>query len=158
MPASIKTHFKKYLDQDDDQYGASIGHPDLLKSIASEFSCQFKRKLDPWKNCLVGLDGEGLIYSSFTAFLNSGDEVIMFSPHIFCHYMDALLVGARPVCVNLVKEKDAWKIDFGALERAFTPRTRMLILNTPHNPVWSAQPSACFFSCQLHLRACTTNN
>lgn len=80
----------------------------------------------------------------FTAFLNPGDEVIMFEP-FFDQYLPSVTFNAGvPVYVPLHPPKSNgrtkytsgdWTIDFDELRRAVTPKTKMIIVNTPHNPV-----------------------
>jgi kynurenine aminotransferase len=82
-------------------------------------------------------------YAMFTAFLNPGDEVIMFEP-FFDQYLPSITFNAGiPVYVPLHPPKDStkkatsadWTIDFDELRRAITPKAKMIIVNTPHNPV-----------------------
>jgi kynurenine aminotransferase len=101
-------------------------------------------------------------YSVFTAFLEQGDEVIMFEPFFDQYLPSVTFNGGKPVYVPLHPPKDSklksssseWVIDFDELRcepdqnkstnaglmippnrRAITPRTKMIIVNTPHNPV-----------------------
>ncbi|KZT66004.1 PLP-dependent transferase [Daedalea quercina L-15889] len=85
---------------------------------------------------------EGTLYSVFTAFLEPGDEVIMFEPFFDQYLPSVVFNGGVPVYVPLHPDlsgerptSDDWKIDFDELARAITPRTKMIIVNTPHNPV-----------------------
>src|SRR2546427_32312 len=70
--------------------------------------------------------------ATMLALVTPGDEVVIFQPFYENYGPDALLSGAKPVWVRL-HEPD-WHIDFDELRRAFSPRTRAIILNTPNNP------------------------
>jgi aspartate/methionine/tyrosine aminotransferase len=70
--------------------------------------------------------------ATMLALIDEGDEVIIFQPFYENYGPDALLTGARPVWVTL--HPPDWRIDPDELRRAFTPRTRALIVNTPNNP------------------------
>src|SRR4030095_8233383 len=70
--------------------------------------------------------------AALMAVVNPGDEVIVFSPFYENYGPDAILSGAAALYVPL-HEPD-WTFDAGELAAAFTPRTRAIIVNTPHNP------------------------
>ena len=72
------------------------------------------------------------LFSVMLALLDPGDEVVLFEPYYDGYHADALIAGARPVCVTL--HAPAFRIEAEALEQAVTPRTRMIVLNNPHNP------------------------
>jgi len=83
------------------------------------------------------------IYAFETAFINEGDEVIMMEP-FFDHYLcSTTFNGGVPVYVPFrppthstgVHKSSEWKLDIDDLRKAITPRTKMIILNTPHNPI-----------------------
>lgn len=79
----------------------------------------------------------------FAAFLDPGDEVIMFEPYFDQYLPSVIFQGGVPVYVALhppppSQEKstsDDWTINFDELRKAITPKTKMLVVNTPHNPV-----------------------
>ncbi|KAI0091938.1 pyridoxal phosphate-dependent transferase [Irpex rosettiformis] len=125
-------------------YSHPRGRPRLRQAIAKVFGPQFKlgRDLDIESEILVTSGANEGQYSVLTAFLNSGDEVIMFEPFFDQYLASIVFNGGKPVYVPLhpdsTKTKptsDDWKIDFDELRRALTPRTKIIMLNTPHNPV-----------------------
>jgi len=79
-----------------------------------------------------------VIYDIMTSFLNPSDEVIVFQPFFEFHLKEARLLGASIVTCSLQEPKDfqtdPWTINFTELESLFNERTRMIILNSPHNP------------------------
>jgi aspartate/methionine/tyrosine aminotransferase len=72
------------------------------------------------------------LFSAMLALLNPGDEVILFEPFYDSYLANCLIAGAVPVCVTL--HSPEFRIDADALASAITPRTRMIVLNNPHNP------------------------
>jgi len=137
------------------QYARSRGHPRLLETIADVYGrLRFHgRRLDPNRNVLVTNGASGAIYLAISCLVDDGDEVVVFEP-TFDIYMGAIrLAGGIPRCVPLVwrapprakvANEDAtepascaadWCIDWEALREAIGPRTRVLMLNTPHNPL-----------------------
>lgn len=126
------------------QYSPTKGRPSLKKALAKSYSPYFNRDLD-WDSEIVVTAGanEGM-YAAFTAFLNPGDEVIVFEPFFDQYIPNIQLPGGKPVYVPLHPPKDAdtrthsaaeWTVDFDELKSKITPKTKMIVLNTPHNPV-----------------------
>ncbi len=125
------------------QYSHTKGRPSLLKALSDAYSPLFGRKIDISEILVTAGANEGM-YAAFTAFLNPGDEVIVFEPFFDQYISNIELPGGKVVYVPLLPPSDfnvrtvkgsEWKIDFNVLENAITPKTKMIVLNTPHNPV-----------------------
>lgn len=124
-------------------YSHPKGRPRLRQALKNHYDHQFGRDLDVESEILVTSGANEGQYSVFVAFLEQGDEVIMFEPFFDQYLPSVTFNGGKPVYVPLhppphSQEKttsDDWKIDFDELRRAITPRTKMIIVNTPHNPV-----------------------
>ncbi|RDB22855.1 putative aminotransferase C6B12.04c [Hypsizygus marmoreus] len=124
-------------------YSHPRGRIRLREAIKNFYSPQFNRELDVESEILVTSGANEGQYSVFTAFLEHGDEVIMFEPFFDQYLPSVTFNGGKPVYVPLhppahSKEKSTsndWTIDIDELRRAITPRTKMIIINTPHNPV-----------------------
>ncbi|OBZ76330.1 putative aminotransferase C6B12.04c [Grifola frondosa] len=117
-------------------YSHPKGRLRLREAIKSWYSPELGRDLDVESEILMST-GQ---YSVFVAFLEQGDEVIMFEPFFDQYLPSVTFNGGVPVYVPLHPPKTAnhseeWTIDFDELRRAVTPRTKMIIVNTPHNPV-----------------------
>lgn len=85
-------------------------------------------------NCLyLTVGGIGALFASLMAFVEKGDEVIFFDPSYPLHLSQIHLTQAKPVFVAF-NEKDAWRLDLNKLEKAITPRTKVVILTNPNNP------------------------
>lgn len=126
------------------QYSPTKGRPRLKKAIAEAHSKSFGRAIDPEKEVTITTGANEGMLSAFMAFLEQGDEVIVFEPFFDQYISNIEMPGGKCVYVPLHPPKDAatrtspaadWSIDFSELEAAITPRTRMLVLNSPHNPI-----------------------
>ena len=75
--------------------------------------------------------------NAFASFLEQGDEVIVFEPVFEFYFAQAEIYGAKVKYFSLTEPtatSDEWTIDFEKLETYFTDKTRVILLNTPHNP------------------------
>jgi len=124
-------------------YSHPRGRIRLREAIKSFYGPQFNRNLDVESEILITSGANEGQYAVFTAFLEQGDEVIMFEP-FFDQYLPSITFnGGKPVYVPLHPPKASiknqksndWTVDIQELRRAITPRTKMIIINTPHNPV-----------------------
>ncbi|KAF9075967.1 pyridoxal phosphate-dependent transferase [Rhodocollybia butyracea] len=124
-------------------YSHPKGRLRLREAIKKAYSPQLNRDLDVEKEILVTSGANEGQYSVFTAFLDKDDEVIMFEP-FFDQYLPSVTFNdGKPVYVPLRPpanatgkfSSDDWKINPEELRAAITPRTKMIIVNTPHNPV-----------------------
>src|SRR5476649_2452827 len=80
---------------------------------------------------VIGSASEGL-YATISALVHPGDDVIYFEPAFDSYAPIVRLQGATPVVIKL--SPDSFRVDWGEVAAALTPRTRMIIINTPHNP------------------------
>jgi len=124
-------------------YSHPRGRIRLREAIKAFYGPQLNRDLDVESEILVTSGANEGQYSVFTAFLEHGDEVIMFEPFFDQYLPSVTFNGGKPVYVPLHPPQasvekptsDDWIIDFAELRRAVTPKTKMIIVNTPHNPV-----------------------
>jgi aspartate/methionine/tyrosine aminotransferase len=132
-PAELKEAAKAAIDADLNQYAITWGARDFRQAIAAKTARFYPGwAVDPETEITVTCGAtEGMI-AAMLALLDPGDEVIVFEPFYENYGPDAVLSGAAPRYVTL-HEPD-WHIDEDELRAAFGPRTRGLVLNTPHNP------------------------
>ncbi|HET6650612.1 MAG TPA: aminotransferase class I/II-fold pyridoxal phosphate-dependent enzyme [Candidatus Limnocylindria bacterium] len=132
-PPELKEAAKAAIDADINQYAITWGARDFREAIAAKTSRFYPDwAVDPETDVTVTCGAtEGMI-AAMMAVLDPGDEVVVFEPFYENYGPDAILSGAVPRYVTL-HEPD-WSIDPDELRAAFTPRTRGLVLNTPHNP------------------------
>ena len=139
-PDFIKSAATSAIDSDLNQYARGAGHPRLVNSLSQVYSPLFDRELDPLSEIVVTVGATEAIYATVQALVEPGDEVILIEPFYDSYPPSVIMAGGTPVYVPLRPRPDAtgadqWILDMDELAAAFSPRTRLLILNTPHNPV-----------------------
>jgi aspartate/methionine/tyrosine aminotransferase len=136
-PAEIKRAACEAIEADINQYAITWGAPDFRRAIANKTQEHLGLEIDPDREVVVTCGStEGMI-ATLLALLNPGDELILFEPFYENYGPDAILTGARPRYVRLFPPLDVegvWHFDPNELRAAFSPRTRAIIINTPHNP------------------------
>lgn len=113
------------------QYAPMPGLPALREAIAEKVERLYGFAYDPDGEVTVTSGGTQAIFTALGAVVQPGDEVIIVDPAYDCYAPTVELFGGRPVHVRLGSDM---KFDAAAVRRAITPRTRMLMINTPHNP------------------------
>jgi len=116
------------------QYARMIGHPDLALAVADSWFARTHRRLNPDAEITVTSGCTEAIAAVMLGLLNPGDEVVLFQPFYDSYRACVAMAGAVPRFVTLRPEGDSFAFDPAELERAFTSRTRLLLVNTPHNP------------------------
>ncbi|CAP70523.1 uncharacterized protein PODANS_3_5900 [Podospora anserina S mat+] len=144
-PDFILSAAKSALDRVEcNQYSPTKGRPRLLKALADAYSPFWGRQLDPNTEITVTTGANEGMLSAFMAFIEPGDEVIVFEPFFDQYISNIEMPGGKIVYVPMHPPKEGavktlsageWTVDFDELEKAITPRTKMIVLNTPHNPV-----------------------
>ncbi|CAH2448954.1 Kynurenine aminotransferase [Komagataella phaffii CBS 7435] len=125
------------------QYAPPRGRPELIGSLIEAYSSYYPEKLTPSQIMVSTGANEGML-SMFLAFLTPGDEVVVFEPFFDQYISNIEIPGGKVVYVPLhppqcfdqetVNSSD-WKINFTELENSINERTKMIVLNTPHNPI-----------------------
>ncbi|OCW75335.1 aspartate aminotransferase [Pelagibacteraceae bacterium GOM-A1] len=131
-PINVKNAAIKAIRDGDTKYTAVDGTPALKNAILKKFKRENKLnyKLD---EITVGTGGKQVLYNTFMATLNKGDEVIIPAPFWVSYPDMVLLAGGKPKIVKC-DEKDGFKITPAKLKAAITKRTKWIILNSPSNP------------------------
>jgi len=120
-------------------YTRSGGHPALVKVLAEMYTPLFDlgRPINPMTEVTVSVGASEGLFATMQAFLNEGDEVILLEPAFDIYAAQVQMAGGKSVYVPLRPSDEAkgtWKLDLEELESAITPQTKILLLNTPHNP------------------------
>lgn len=108
------------------------GTPALRKAIAGVVQGSFGREVDPDTEILITSGATEATYSILAALISSGDEVIIFDPSYDSYNPVVRLNGGVPIHINL--SGTDFSIDWDLVRSRITPRTKMIIINTPHNP------------------------
>jgi aminotransferase len=132
MPAAMKAAACEAIHNDINQYAITWGAKKLRDAIVGKYQRRYGMTVNPEREITVTCGATEAAASVFLALLNPGDEVIIFEPFYENYGPDAILSDAKPVFVSLTAPN--WDFDIDALRRAITPKTRALVLNSPHNP------------------------
>ncbi len=117
------------------QYPPGPGTPELRRAIAAHQARFYDIELDPDTEVLVTTGATEALAGALLGMLDAGDEVVTFEPMFDSYAAGIALAGARVNPVLLAPGEDgAYHFDPDALRAAVTPRTKVLLLNTPHNP------------------------
>jgi len=131
-PAALKQAAAQAIADDFNQYAITWGAKPFRDAIAAKYLRTYAMEFDPEREITVCCGAtEGMI-ASLMAVLDPGDEVVLFEPFYENYGPDTQLCGAEPRYVRL--REPGWSFDPGELRRAFTPRTKAIVLNSPNNP------------------------
>jgi aspartate/methionine/tyrosine aminotransferase len=131
-PEEIKRAACEAIEADINQYAITWGSARFRQAIAAKYERTYGLTLDPELNICVTCGSTEAMISSVMGVIDPGDEVVVFEPYYENYGPDAILAGAIPRYVKL--EEPDWSFDESDLARAFTDRTRGIILNNPNNP------------------------
>src|SRR3984893_18796546 len=131
-PAELKETAKRAIDEDYNQYAITHGSPNFRRAIADKARAYNRLECDPERNVTVTCGATEAMVATMLAVITRGDELIIFEPFYENYGPDVILAGATARYVAL-REPD-FAIDRGELEAAFGPRTKAIVINTPHNP------------------------
>ena len=120
------------LDGDFHQYAITWGARNLREAIAAKFERFYGTRVDPERQVTVCCGSTEAMLSTLLAVLDPGDEIVIFEPFYENYGPGAIISGAKPVFVPL--EPPDFSFDPDRLARAFTPRTRAIVFNSPNNP------------------------
>lgn len=131
-PASIIEAAVEALKSGHNQYARSMGHPKLVEAIARKQKRDYGVERNPETEVLVTSGATEAIAAALIGLLNPGDEVVTFSPYYDSYPAACAMAGATMRTCPL--RFPDFALDLDALGQAMSPRTRVLLLNTPHNP------------------------
>lgn len=113
------------------QYAPMPGLPALREALAYKVEVCYGHAYDPATEITITAGGTQALFTALGAVVRPGDEVVVIDPAYDCYAPSVRLFGGSPVHVRL---DDRMRFDAGALRTAITPRTRAVMINTPHNP------------------------
>ena len=122
------------------QYAAGDGLLALREQLATLFLHRDQLKLDPVTEITITPGATIAIFTIIQAIIHAGDEVIIFDPSYDSYAPSVALVGGK--AVHLALHAPDFSVDWNQVEAAISDKTRMIIVNTPHNPtgsIWSRQ-------------------
>lgn len=131
-PAALKDRVKHHLDAGHNQYPPMAGILPLREAIKDKVAAFYGARVSAETEVTVTPGATEAIFCAVTAVCRPGDEVIMFDPAYDCYEPAVTLCGAR--AVRLALAAPDYRIDWLRVASAISPRTRMIMVNTPHNP------------------------
>ena len=134
-PEHIKEAGKKAIDDNFSKYSPVPGYADLREAISEKLKCENGLQYST-AEIIVGTGGKQGVCNSILALVNPGDEVIIPAPYWVSYPQMVKLAGGTPVIVRTAFDND-FKMTADQLEKAITPKTKMLILCSPSNPTGS---------------------
>ncbi|MCC9061381.1 methionine aminotransferase [Flavobacterium piscisymbiosum] len=130
------------------QYTPMAGLPPLMNQIANLIQSSYKRTINPDLELLVTAGATQGIFTSILALVKTGDEVVILDPSYDSYESPVLLCNAKPVRVAL---NDDYTPNWETIEKACSSKTRMIIINNPHNPTGKILTEADFLELEKLL-------
>ncbi len=143
-PALIKA-VNEAMTSGHNQYPPMPGVLELRKTIANKIEGLYGKSYDPATEITITAGATQAIFTVILSCVSPGDEVIVIEPAFDCYLPAISLAGGKAISVSLDVQRDSlgmvegYAIPWTALEKAITPKTRLLLINSPHNPtgmVW----------------------
>ena len=133
-PAHIKEAGIQAIRDNFSHYSPSAGIPELRDTIA-EYASRFRGLAEPFarENVVVGAGAKPIIWNLLSALLDPGDELLYADPAYPAYASAASYLEAKPIPVHLLESRN-WRLDLDELAAKITPKTKALVINSPHNP------------------------
>jgi methionine aminotransferase len=132
MSEELMNKVSEVMQKGFNQYVPMQGYMPLRESIAAKAEFLYSIKINPDTDITITPGGTYAIYTALTTVLQPGDEVIVFEPAYDSYIPNIEINGAVPVLIDL-KFPD-YKIDWNEVRKKITAKTKMIMLNSPHNP------------------------
>ena len=139
-PDFVKEAAARAIAEEHNQYSRPGGHVRLNNCLAEFYAPLFGRDIDPMNNVVVFNGAQSALFNIILSFCNSGDEIAVIEPFFDAYQKGAMLVGAdvKGVPLRLPAEGSStaadFSLDLSELDAVLSDKTRLLVLNTPHNP------------------------
>lgn len=135
MSAELISLVNEAMKSGFNQYVPMQGYMPLREALSAKIQYLYNTVIDPDTQITVTPGGTYAIYTALTTILQAGDEVIIFEPAYDSYLPNVEINGAVPVLIDL--EFPGYKIDWNKVRQKISPKTRMIMLNSPHNPTGS---------------------
>ena len=131
-PEALREALARHVAAGHNQYAPMTGLPALREQIALKIERLYRRNVSADSEVTVTPGATQAIFCAIQALIHPGDEAIVFDPCYDSYDPSVTLAGGR--CIHVPLAEGSFAIDWQRLEAALSPRTRLIILNTPHNP------------------------
>lgn len=143
IPEPLGDLLARAVREGKNQYAPMAGLPALREAIAAKTEADYGHRADPATEITVTSGATEAIFDAIMAVVQPGDEVIVLDPSYDSYEPGVLMAGGR--CVHVALRPADFSVDWEAVAAAVTPRTRLIIVNSPHNPtgaIWSVDDIA----------------
>lgn len=113
------------------QYSPLNGATALRQAVSDKIHASYGRRYDPETEVMIAAGATQAVFTALMALTTAGDEVIVIEPAFDSYLPGIELAGAVPVCVPTTS---SYRVDWQRVEQAVTKKTRLIIVNSPHNP------------------------
>jgi methionine aminotransferase len=120
------------MEEGHNQYAPMQGYYGLREIISEKIETLHGRTYDPDKEITITVGATEAIFIAISAFVHSGDEVLVLKPAYDCYEPAIEVNGGKAVCIQL--NSPEYKVNWEEFRKKITRKTRMVIINTPHNP------------------------
>lgn len=137
-PQKLNDLVNKAMNTGYNQYAPMAGNLDLLLAISNKYKLLYNSTYHPEKEITVTAGATQAIYTIISAFIRPQDEVIMFKPAYDCYEPAIEINGGKTIPIQLSAPN--YKVDWDEVASKISSRTKMIIINSPHNPsgtIWS---------------------
>ena len=139
-PDFIKRAAQDAIEADLNQYARGAGQVRLVNALAQTYGPLFGRELDPVREIVVTTGATEGIFATMQGLVDPGDEVILLEPFYDSYSPSVIMAGGTPVYVPLraadaTRHASEWSVDLDELDAAFSARTKLMVINTPMNPI-----------------------
>jgi methionine aminotransferase len=144
-PERLKALLAEHVAKGRNQYAPMAGVMALRERIAKKYAASYGVERNPESEITITLGATEALFSTVLALVSAGDEVVLLDPSYDSYAPAVILAGGKPVHVPIAPPE--FRIHWDRVRAAFTPRTRMVIVNSPHNPcatAWSQDDVAQF--------------
>lgn len=127
-----------HMQQGHNQYAPMVGIPDLREAISKKIEISYGRTYNAESEITVTAGATQAIFTAITALIKEEDEVIVFTPAYDCYVPPILLNHGKPVYIQM--RAPDFKVNWDEVRKVVTRKTKMILINTPHNPtgtLWS---------------------
>ena len=131
----LKALVQHYMEQGVNQYAPMPGSPELRQQLTHKTEQLYNHRLNADTEITITAGATQALFTAITAFVHTGDEVILLEPAYDSYAPSVELCGGRVVPYQLTAPD--YRVDWEAMRQLLSPRTRMIIINSPHNPTGS---------------------
>lgn len=129
----LKKWVSHYLEKDKNQYAPMAGLPALREILSKKYEEAYQTTIDADSEITIHAGATQAIFMTIMAFVKKDDEVIIIEPAYDCYLPTIQLAKAKPISIPVTAPN--YKIDWNEVKHKISEKTRMIIINNPHNPI-----------------------